>query len=124
MLDLNTQDPNDPLDVMSILSPAEGSGYWRDIKLREGLKILIGDFRMRDRFLATSPEREFDQLQYHFHFSGTHLDEEICISADQFAFFGTGLAPKTTEDILGAPAPLDVFGSLLDLLPSILMVRT
>lgn len=68
-------DPNDELDVMSKLLPAEGSGYWRDIELREGLKISIGDFRLCDRLLEIYLEGEADWLEYHFHFSGEHQTE-------------------------------------------------
>ncbi|MDF5725099.1 MAG: hypothetical protein PUP91_32540 [Rhizonema sp. PD37] len=73
-------DPDDVLDVVWKLPQWQGQGYWRDIQLRQGLELTIGNFQMRDRIITTHPEQERKWLEYHFHFSGEHGDEYKTVS--------------------------------------------
>ncbi|MDZ7960267.1 MAG: AraC family transcriptional regulator [Aulosira sp. DedQUE10] len=86
-------DPDDEFDVMYNHPKLLGDGYWREIKLRPGLELAIGDLRMSDRVIIQYPEREHP-LYYQFHFSGVHEDEYTSIGSGQYLFNGSGLAPQ------------------------------
>jgi hypothetical protein len=86
-------DPNDELDVMYNFPRLLGQGYWREIKLRPGLELAIGDLRLCDRVIYEHPKTEH-WLHYHFHFSGEHEDKYTSISGGQYIFHGSGLTPK------------------------------
>lgn len=75
-----------------------GQGYWRNIQLREGLELTIGNLQMRDRMITTHPEQENDWLEYHFHFSGEHGDKYTTVGKGEYSFVGSGLDPKRTSD--------------------------
>ncbi|MEH2182997.1 hypothetical protein [Nostoc sp.] len=65
-------DPDDVLDVVCKLPQWQGQGYWRNIQLRQGLVLTIGNFQMCDRTIVTFTEHESNWLDYHFHFSALH----------------------------------------------------
>jgi AraC-like DNA-binding protein len=90
-------DPDDELDVMYVHPKLLGQGYWREIKLRSGLELAIGDLRMSDRVIIQYPEREH-ALHYHFHLSGRHEDKYTSIDKGQYIFNGNGLvAPVSSQ---------------------------
>lgn len=101
-------DLDDPRDVMLKFPQLLGQGYWREIELREGLNLVIGDFQLYDRLLETCPEGEVDWLEYHFHFTGEHQTENCSLSAGQFSFSGSGLTPKAISDALDTQPYLEV----------------
>ncbi|MBE9198261.1 MULTISPECIES: AraC family transcriptional regulator [unclassified Nodularia (in: cyanobacteria)] len=86
-------DPDDQLDVMYDYPKVLGQGYWREIKLRQGLELAIGDLRLCDRMITEDPETEC-WLNYHFHFSGEHEDKYTSIGSGKYIFRGSGLAPQ------------------------------
>lgn len=86
-------DPDDGLDVMYNYPKLLGEGYWREIKLRPGLEVSIGDLRLCDRVIFEHPETEHS-LHYHFHFSGGHEDRYTSIGSGEYIFHGSGFTPK------------------------------
>ncbi|MEH2083627.1 MAG: hypothetical protein V7K89_27750 [Nostoc sp.] len=52
----NIQTQVDALDVITQCPPFFAQGYWRNIQLRDGLKISLGNMRMCDRFQTDYPE--------------------------------------------------------------------
>lgn len=90
-------DPNDALDVVYNYPQQLGQGYWRRIQLRQGLELIIGNLRMRDRMIILQPEQEHDWLEYHFHFSGEHHDQYKTVGAGEYSFIGSGLDPQQTS---------------------------
>ncbi|MFQ4144487.1 AraC family transcriptional regulator [Chlorogloeopsis sp. ULAP02] len=86
-------DPDDKLDVMYNFPKLLGQGYCREINLRAGLELLIGDLRLCDRIIFEDPEKECC-ISYHFHFSGTHEDKHTSTGGGQYIFHGSGLAPQ------------------------------
>lgn len=93
-------DPDDPLDAVYRFPQVLGQGYWREIQLREGMRLTIGNLQMRDRIITGAPERE-DWWEYHFHFSGEHQDRYNSICGGQYALYGNGLAPQEIWDCSG-----------------------
>ncbi|MBE9016325.1 helix-turn-helix transcriptional regulator [Chroococcidiopsidales cyanobacterium LEGE 13417] len=91
-------DPEDPLDVMYKYPQPLGQGYWREIKLRQGLELTIGDLQLRDRMVTKHPEQERQDIQYHFHFSGRHEDRRASIGSGEYGLFGIGIDPHRTCD--------------------------
>jgi AraC-like DNA-binding protein len=87
-------DPDDEMDVTYNFPKLMGEGYWREIQLRPGLELSIGNLRLCDRIIIESPETEHS-LHYHFHFSGGHEDKYTSIGGGQYIFHGSGLSPKT-----------------------------
>ncbi|GJD15255.1 transcriptional regulatory protein AraC family [Rivularia sp. IAM M-261] len=91
-------DPDDVFDIVHKYPKALGQGYWREIQLREGLVLEIGNFQLSDRLITASSEQTKDWLDYHFHFSGEHHDQYRAIGGGGYAFRGSGLNPKKTTD--------------------------
>lgn len=91
-------DPDDPLDVMYKYPEPLGQGYWRNIQLREGLELTIGDLQLRDRMVTKHPEQEQQEIEYHFHFCGGHEDRCASIGSGEYGFYGVGLAPQKICD--------------------------
>lgn len=91
-------DPDD-LDVVYQQPQCLSKGYVREIELRQGLELEIENYRLRDRWDFSLPERE-SWLTYHFHLSGEHQDRCTNVSNRQYALYGSGLAPK--EVIVGS----------------------
>jgi AraC-like DNA-binding protein len=90
-------DPEDLLDVIYQFPSDLGQGYWREIQLREGLELTIGNLQLSDRLMTKEPEGE-NCLEYHFHLSGTHQDEYHCIGGGQYGFYGSGLFAESLCD--------------------------
>jgi AraC-like DNA-binding protein len=86
-------DPDDQFDVMYNYPKLLGDGYWREIKLRPGLELTIGDLRLGTRVITEYPETE-RTVHYHFHFSGGHEDKYTSIGSGQYIFHGSGLSSR------------------------------
>jgi AraC-like DNA-binding protein len=91
------QDPDDQLDVMYNYPKLLGQGFWRQIKLRQGLDLCIGDLSLSDRIIFEDPQTE-NSLHYHFHFSGGHTDQYTSIGGGQYIFHGSGLTPQIRSE--------------------------
>ncbi|MBW4642229.1 MAG: AraC family transcriptional regulator [Goleter apudmare HA4340-LM2] len=87
-------DPDDHLDITYYYPKPFGQGQWREIHLRQGLLLAIGDLCLSDRVIFEMPETE-SSLHYHFHFSGEHEDKYTSIGSRQYIFHGSGFTPKT-----------------------------
>lgn len=70
-----------------------GQGYWRSILLGERIELAIADYQLHEHLIVTAPEREHP-LEYAFYLSGSHWCNNKLISAEQYAFWGSGIAPK------------------------------
>ncbi|MGJ5632817.1 helix-turn-helix transcriptional regulator [Nostoc sp. CALU 1950] len=90
-------DPDDGLDLIYNYPKLLGKGYWREIQLRPGLDLCIGDLRLCDRTIFECPETEHS-LHYHFHFTGGHEDQYTSICGGQYIFHGSGLTPKIKSE--------------------------
>lgn len=86
-------DPLDPLDITRQIPKAVGHGYVRWIELRQGLELEITNFCLCDRLILDCPEHP-EWLKFHFHLSGQHEDKLTIVGDREFAFYGSGLAPK------------------------------
>ena len=65
-------DSLDEFDILWQYPPQFGKGYSRTIELREGLGLLINDYRLDERLVVKVPERAGDDIQYIFRLSGSH----------------------------------------------------
>ncbi|MEH2467242.1 hypothetical protein [Nostoc sp.] len=67
-------DPSDEFDILWQYPPQFGEGYSRTIELREGLGLLINDYRLNDRLVVKVPERggNGNDIQYCFTLSGSN----------------------------------------------------
>ncbi|WP_375473919.1 hypothetical protein [uncultured Nostoc sp.] len=111
-------DPGDALDVITQCPPFFAQGYWRNIQLRDGLKISLGNIRMCDRFQTDYPEGKAGGVEYHFHFSrdyqdrdhfcGDYQDRYYTNGAGQYGIYGSGLSPKNLVDFLECQPYLEV----------------
>ncbi|NDJ16911.1 helix-turn-helix transcriptional regulator [Myxacorys almedinensis] len=86
-------DPGDPCDVLMPKPTWLAQGYRREIALREGLTVLIDDFRMRDRSRMTFSEDE-SWLQFHCHLSGDHQNPVSEVGNLEYALHGSGVVSK------------------------------
>lgn len=94
----SSQHPDtDSFDVIWKYPQPLGQGYIRQIQLREGLTLEIIDYRLHDRLLIELPERP-NWLTYHFHLFGHHEDKHTVVGNKEYALYGSGLAPKETND--------------------------
>lgn len=57
-------DSEDLLDVVYQFPPALRWGYWREIQLREGLGLTIGNLQLRDRLIVKYPDAEINKLSH------------------------------------------------------------
>jgi AraC-like DNA-binding protein len=69
-----------------------GQGYWREIKLRDGVELAIAHYQLREAITMQLPEREHP-LEYSFHLSGGYRNQQSSARAGQYALCGSGLAP-------------------------------
>lgn len=70
-----------------------GQGYWRLISLREGMELAISDYRLQKHLVVELPEREHP-LEYGFYLSGAHRYNNESVGVGQYAFCGSGMAPR------------------------------
>lgn len=70
-----------------------GQGYLRSILLPEGMELAIADYQLHKHLIVKAPEREHP-LEYAFYLAGAHRYNNKSISAGQYAFWGSGIAPK------------------------------
>lgn len=68
-----------------------GQGYWREIRLREGLELAIARYRLHDSITMQLPEREHP-LEYSFHLSGGFKNQQSSVHTGQYSLCGSGLA--------------------------------
>lgn len=101
-------DPEDALDLMRQFSNCWAEGYWRDIQLREGLELTIGNLQMPDRVQEKFPEGATDGIGFHLHLSGEHQDRYRAIEAGQYGIDGTGAVRKLTVDYLNRQPFMEV----------------
>jgi AraC-like DNA-binding protein len=87
-------DLDDALDILYKFPQTLGQGYWREIKLRSGLELTIGNLQMRERIITANPEMDTPGIEYHFHVSGEHQSRDSAIGNGQYGVFGTGLEVK------------------------------
>lgn len=92
-------DQNDTNDFMGNFPPVLGQGYWRTIKLREGLEVTLGNLQMRDHVKSDHKEDVLDYLEFHYHLSGTHDYPQEFVSEGKYSFSGIGLEPKISFQI-------------------------
>lgn len=76
-----------------------GQGYSRWIEWRDGLVLTIDNYRPRDQLVMSLPDRPHP-IECTFHLAGSCRDGTTTIHAGQYAFYGSGLAPKTVTDSL------------------------
>lgn len=94
-------DPSDELDVTWKYPQHLGQGYFRSIQLQEGLELAIANHQSHDDLIIESPDREHP-VEYKFCLSGRFrevspsIDAEQCVSAGQYSFCGSGMAPRDT----------------------------
>lgn len=94
----SSQHPDtDSFDVIWKYPQPLGQGYIRQIQLREGLTLEIIDCRLHERLIIELPERP-NWLTYHFHLFGQHEDKHTVVGNKEYALYGSGLAPKETND--------------------------
>ncbi len=67
-------------------------GYWREIRLRDGLELAIDCYQLHDPVIIHSPERSHP-LEYSFHLSGSYKNQQNSARAGQYSLCGSGLAP-------------------------------
>jgi hypothetical protein len=86
-------DPDDDLDIIWKYPTQIGEGYLRIIELRSGLELGISNYHLHDNVILQASEREHS-LEYSFYLSGHHRDKFLNISAGEYGFYGSGIAPK------------------------------
>lgn len=74
-----------------------GQGYWREIRLREGLELAIAHYQLHDSVTIQLPEREHP-LEYSFHLSSGYKNQRRAARAGQYSLYGSGLAPVETNE--------------------------
>lgn len=70
-----------------------GQGYWRSISLPEGMELAIADYQLHKHLVIKAPEREHP-LEYVFYLAGAHSYNNQSIGVGQYAFCGSGMAPR------------------------------
>ncbi|MEG3850559.1 AraC family transcriptional regulator [Microcoleus sp. herbarium19] len=92
-------DPTDTQDFMGQFPPLMGKGYWRTIRLRDGLEVTLAHLQVHDRILTAEHERVEAYLEFHIHLSGIHENEGNLLGPGQYSLCGIGLMPKLPLDI-------------------------
>jgi AraC-like DNA-binding protein len=89
---------NDEFDLVWTYPEQLGQGYWREIRLRDGLELAIAHYQLHNPITIQSPERKHP-LEYTFYLSGGYQSQQNCTCAGQYSLYGSGLAPveETTE---------------------------
>lgn len=101
-------DPQDAQDFMGKFPPVLGQGYWRTIKLRDGLEVTLGNLQMRDCVKSGHQEMAQEYLELHLHLSGVHENDGDVVGANQYCFSGSGLMPKASFEIFPKQPFLEV----------------
>ena len=84
--------PSDHFDVTRKYPKQLGRGYWREIRLRDGLDLAIAHYQLHDAVTMQLPEREHP-LEYSFHLSGGLKNQQSSVRAGQYSLCGSGMAP-------------------------------
>lgn len=69
-----------------------GQGYWREIRLRDGLELAIAHYQLHDSIKLKLPEREHP-LEYNFYLPGEYKNQRNSAQPGQYSLYGSGLAP-------------------------------
>jgi AraC-like DNA-binding protein len=101
-------DPEDSRDRLFPQPTWLTQGYTREISLRNGLKILISDFRVRDRTKLASEEEPVEWVDFHCHLSGDHQDIETKVGNLEYGLYGSGTALKRITTCSGQFPILEV----------------
>lgn len=72
-----------------------GQGYWREIRLRNGVELAITHYQLHKPVTLQLPERDHP-LEYSFHLAGKHHHQQRSNRAGKYSLFGSGLAPVET----------------------------
>lgn len=87
-------DPEDELDLLLQQPEWLAEGYEREITLREGLELVIYDYRLHNCCEVAFLEEQEEWICYHFHLSGQHQDACTEVNNLEYALYGSGLSPK------------------------------
>lgn len=104
----NVEETNTSADEFSITwkYPEQlGRGYWREIRLRDGLELAIAHYQLHDTVTIHLPERSHP-LEYNFHLAGSYNRRNSAL-AGQYSLCGSGLAPVEIYE-LSATEQIDV----------------
>lgn len=82
----------DEFDIVWKYPKQLGTGYWREIQLREGLTLAIAHYQLHDSIVMQLPERNHP-LEYMFQLAGGYKDQQTSTYAGQYCLCGSGLAP-------------------------------
>jgi AraC-like DNA-binding protein len=82
----------DSFDITYRYPAALGQGYYRKIKLRDGLELTITKHQLHQDVVMHCPEREHP-LEYCFFLSGELRDASHVTGAGQYLLCGSGIAP-------------------------------
>lgn len=93
-------DPSDLLDETWQEPPELGEGYLREIELRDGLCLAIARNQFHHEIISPSYDRAHP-LEYCFHLTGGVLSGGTPTLAGQYGFYGSGMAPGGTYQLLG-----------------------
>ncbi|MCU0569992.1 MAG: AraC family transcriptional regulator [Oculatellaceae cyanobacterium Prado106] len=89
--------PVEPFETTWAYPQWLGQGYWREIRLRQGLELAIAHYRLTEAVTLHLPEREHI-VEYCFHLTGGYSDPSALAHLGNYALCGSGLAPvETTE---------------------------
>jgi AraC-like DNA-binding protein len=87
----NNASSADEFDIAWKYPEQLGQGYWREIRLRDGLELAIAHYQLHDSVVMQLPEREHP-LEYSFHLSGGYKNQQNTRTG-QYSLYGSGLAP-------------------------------
>ncbi|NJR39793.1 MAG: helix-turn-helix transcriptional regulator [Leptolyngbyaceae cyanobacterium CSU_1_4] len=77
-----------------------GQGYWREIRLRDGVELAIAHYQLHDAVTMQLPERDHP-LEYSFHLAGGYKNHQNSARAGQYSLCGSGLAPVELSEWVG-----------------------
>jgi len=70
-----------------------GAGYYRKIRVRDGIVLAIADYRLHDDLIITTNEREHP-LELTYVLTGAAPSESFPVKVGQHCFCGSGMAPE------------------------------
>lgn len=88
---------SDEFDITWKYPEQLGPGYWREIRLRNGLELAIAHYQLHDSVTMQLPEREHP-LEYSFHLSSEYNNQRSSARMEQYLLYGSGLAPAETNE--------------------------
>ncbi|MBW4514837.1 MAG: AraC family transcriptional regulator [Timaviella obliquedivisa GSE-PSE-MK23-08B] len=88
---------DDKFDITWKYPEQLGQGYWREIRLRDGVELAIAHYQLHDTVTMQLPEREHP-LEYSFHLAGGYKNQQSSARTGQYSLCGSGLAPVETSE--------------------------